>query len=518
MRLLNTIGRMLLGAAIFRSLRGAPKWLLIAAALAGLALMSIGTARAQSVDYSRCMDDTSSVGNCSNDAAARAGATSHAIAQCKRLYPTATGAHFRRWQDEEPGRRFRAVANCSSAGTTNTVGGFRNVVPCPNGLDPDPVTGGCNQRCTSRDDITVSRPPFSPVGMGNPSNFGQCVSGCYVQFSKQDTVFVGVHTSNAKCDRDGQPEGETCNAVGRVSGPWGCVDPPKECEAGQVKDPVTGECSGSNCPAGMMVDASGACRPESNTCPPGQIKSPTGSCLPGEGQCAAGEARGKDGTCKKDSNGDGTPDSEQGGEDGEGPGDDEAEPDSFSGGDNCNNPPSCSGSPVMCGQARIQWRIECNTRRSVNITGGTCGNEPRCVGENCNAMEYGQLLQQWRTACTLAKMAQGTASVGRDGLLDWAQDTRAADTDAANAIAAQGDGLDGISVSDAWRKPTDGEGQGIRENLFGGGNVAQCSIAGNWTFVGHDINPGPQFWSLMQWVGWLMVALAYLWLAQKLGD
>jgi hypothetical protein len=66
----------------------------------------------------------------------------------------------------------------------------------------------------------------------------------------------------------------------------------------------------------------------------------------------------------------------------------------------------------MCGQARIQWRIDCNTRRNVNISGGTCSNVPICTGKDCKAMEYAQLLMQWRTACAVEKMASGDGSTG----------------------------------------------------------------------------------------------------------
>ena len=96
---------------------------------------------------------------------------------------------------------------------------------------------------------------------------------------------------------------------------------------------------------------------------------PDGKCLPGDGQCAAGEVRGPDGTCKKDGDGDGQPD-------------DPGDKDTFAGGDDCSVPPSCGGSPIMCGQARIQWRIDCNTRKNRNIAGGTCNTMPVCTGES----------------------------------------------------------------------------------------------------------------------------------------
>ena len=178
----------------------------------------------------------------------------------------------------------------------------------------------------------------------------------------------------------------------------GCEYPePEECPTGQIKN-AAGNCVDNKCPNGMVEGPAGTCINEKNECPAGEVKSPTGACLPGEGQCAAGEARGKDGTCKRDSDGDGTPDNE----DDDPSNDDESE--SFSGGDNCNSPPSCSGSPIMCGQARIQWRIECNTRRNRNITGGTCDAMPICTGDKCDALEYSQLLMQWRSACAAEKL------------------------------------------------------------------------------------------------------------------
>ena len=113
-------------------------------------------------------------------------------------------------------------------------------------------------------------------------------------------------------------------------------------------------------------------------------------------QGAPGWARGKDGTCKRDADGDGKPDE----------GEDEGNTDpTFSGGDTCDSPPACSGSPIMCGQARIQWRIDCNTRKDRQITGGACNAMPMCVGKNCDAVEYASLIQQWRVACSLEKIA-----------------------------------------------------------------------------------------------------------------
>lgn len=188
-----------------------------------------------------------------------------------------------------------------------------------------------------------------------------------------------------------------------------CEPIQKQCPEGQEEK--DGQCLPSNkCPAGMVsVQGStpGAvqqgslyCKPSKEECPPGDVTTSGGQCLPGEGKCAQGEARGSDGTCKRDADGDGVADDED-----DNP-DNDSTKDSFSGGDNCDSPPSCNGNPIMCGQARIQWRIDCNTRRAQNISGGTCDAVPICTGKACDAMEYAQLMQQWRTTCAIEKLAK----------------------------------------------------------------------------------------------------------------
>lgn len=167
------------------------------------------------------------------------------------------------------------------------------------------------------------------------------------------------------------------------------------------------------CPTGMHETPEGFCEEDGSECPAGNIKAPSGECLPGEGQCAVGEARRPNGTCGKDSNGDGVAD-----DDDEDP-ENDSDKETFSGGDNCSSPPSCSGSPIMCGQARIQWRIDCNTRKNVNIAGGSCAAVPICTGEKCNAMEYSSLLMQWRTACATEKLLAGSDDGGSGGQPEW---------------------------------------------------------------------------------------------------
>ncbi len=188
----------------------------------------------------------------------------------------------------------------------------------------------------------------------------------------------------------------TCDLPGWYLSPGtGMCHPPRpECTTNQSKDPVTGECK-DQCPVGMFIDETGQCKKDGNTCSAGQIKGPDGSCV--QDSCPAGQTKGADGSCKKD----GDTDKDEGDEE-----------KYFSGGDNCSAPPACSGDAILCGQARIQWRIDCNTRRNTNISGGSCSAIPVCTGEKCDAMEYAQLLQQWRGTCALEKLAKGDKGEG----------------------------------------------------------------------------------------------------------
>ncbi|WP_313244256.1 hypothetical protein [Stenotrophomonas rhizophila] len=251
--------------------------------------------------------------------------------------------------------------------------------------------------------------PWSSGGAAKNGSIG-CRNGCDgVWFSNSDSTKTWSATGaicpddeKSNCDKMG--DGYYWNDLLKV-----CEPPEGKCPGG-VKPNSLGQCAPEPCPSGMLAQADGTCKKKDNECPAGQIKSPDGKCLPGDGDCAQGEARGKDGTCKRDSNNDGEPD--EGEEEGEGPGGQKVK-ENFEGGDDCSSPPSCSGSPILCGQARIQWRIDCNTRKNRNIAGGSCAAMPVCTGEKCDALEYSGLLMQWRTACAVEKLAQGTG--GGDG-------------------------------------------------------------------------------------------------------
>lgn len=260
--------------------------------------------------------------------------------------------------------------------------------------------------CAEQEDYTGTG-PWSSGGSAQNGSLG-CRNGCDgAWYSNSDGTKTWSATGDicpddekANCEKMG--DGYYWNALLNV-----CEPPEGKCQDGRKPNSL-GQCAPEPCPDGKVQQADGTCKNKSNECPAGQIKSPDGKCLPGDGQCAAGEVRGADGTCKKDKDGDGKPD--EGEEGGEGP--DGEKKDQFSGGDDCKSPPTCSGSPIMCGQARIQWRIDCNTRKNRNIAGGTCTSMPVCTGEKCDALEYSSLLMQWRTACATEKLAQNGTGNG----------------------------------------------------------------------------------------------------------
>ncbi|WP_139116140.1 hypothetical protein [Xanthomonas translucens] len=238
-----------------------------------------------------------------------------------------------------------------------------------------------------------------------------CSEGCeQAWFSNPDGTSTGQYIGTT-CNTTDFPKkcgtGYYWNSVLSV-----CEPTKEECPAGQVVNSV-GKCAPEPCPEGMTQQQDSTCKPKQDECPAGQVKGPDGSCVKKPDVCGTGQAQGKDGTCKPDKDGDGNPDDEDSDDDG----DDDKK--SFSGGDSCAAPPSCSGDPVMCGQARIQWRIDCNTRRNVNIAGGACGSPPVCTGDKCDAMEYSQLLMQWRTACATEKLLTKGNTNPESGQPEW---------------------------------------------------------------------------------------------------
>lgn len=364
---------------------------------------------------------------------------------------------------------------------------------------------------------TCEKRPSKSTLFFPPSGSVRCMNGCESVFRDNGDDTTTYSTNGKKCD--GKPD---CAAQGRNmvwnAGLGVCQPVEPECPPGKVK---TGNaCTDDKpCPDGMSLVA-GSCKKNDNECPAGQIRSPLGSCINGDNTCASGEARGKDGTCKKDKDKNGKPDEEEkpdSGEPGE-PGEEKSK-DEFSGGDSCTNPPSCSGSAIMCGQARIQWRIDCNTRRNNNISGGHCSQSgmPTCTGEKCNAMEYTQLLMQWRSACAVEKLAaKGSESPGAS-LTDKNGNGVADALEGEGAVTSPGDGKADVEGAKKW-------GIGVStsmldtDNMFGGGS---CPQPPSIVIMGKSVNASdmPYFCQLAAIMrGLILIFGAYLALRILMGS
>ena len=368
-------------------------------------------------------------------------------------------------------------------------------------------------KCESRPDWNG---PYPYLSGGIPKNGSvTCNAGCQqAWYSTGDGYFNGKYTSvPGTC---GDMDDNQCKAKFGSAYYWNaamsaCEPEEQKCPGGAAANSL-GKCEPEPCPEGMTQQSDGTCKKKESECPAGNIRSPDGSCLPGEGQCAKGETRGKDGTCKKDADEDGEPDEPGEGEGGEKP------PNEFSGGDDCSRPPSCSGDAIMCGMARIQWRIDCNTRKNRNVAGGMCNAMPVCTGEKCDAVEHTQMIMQWRTACAVEKLASSGLGGGgggdpETGIKDHMTALKNAEVTGLRAMSKD-DGHAGVTEESIWAKPGTGEGQ-VTENMFGGGG-GQCSIA--FSIMGHAVEPGPDFYRIAFFIRWIMIASAYLWIAFKISE
>lgn len=371
-----------------------------------------------------------------------------------------------------------------------------------------------------------SRPAQSTLFLP-PGGSTRCNNGCEAKYTwmgadSQGRETTMVNFTGAVCNPiKGKEECNAKNGGGSTPPTWvwnghlGVCQPINtECPVGQSAKP-DGKCvSNDECPVTHVLNSSGVCVKKDEDCAAGTIRGLDGMCKQDDetdkSKCGTGMAKGKDGTCKIDANNDGIPDSDQD------PNDNKNNKDGkqFSGGDNCNVPPTCSGDPIMCGQARIQWRIDCNTRRNTNIAGGVCGSMPVCTGESCKAMEHAQLIMQWRTACAVEELArkglngdgegQGTTPVpDTSGVGDGALES---------ALGVNGEGEPGDAFTDGSEGGQEGGvpgADGLDDSGFGWSR--SCPSPPSIDLMGQSItiNLGP-FCNWMALGGWLVMIMAAL--------
>lgn len=401
--------------------------------------------------------------NCLSDSAKCS--VGEADAQCQAFVPPV-----------KPGFRSNSRKQCLHVGGPNT--GYTEMkywqIRASNGVEDGPFNEGnwyWVNRCSSEPQYSGTG-PWSNGGAAKNGSIG-CRNGCDGAWFGNADGTKSWNATGSICPND---EEANCNAMGSGYFWNGFLKVCEPADDGKCKDGTKpnsqGQCAPEPCPQGMAQQQDGTCKKKDSECPAGMIRSPLGTCIPGDGQCAKGEVRGLDGTCKRDADNDGNPDP--------------VNEESFSGGDDCSAPPSCSGSPIMCGQARIQWRIDCNTRRNRNIAGGACNAMPVCTGEKCDAMEYAGLVLQWRSACAAEKLAAKQDTPGQGGNQGDANGNGVADVlEGRGDVTPIGDGTADIASAKKW-------GIGLStsnldtSNMFGGGGT--CPEPPPITIMGKTVN------------------------------
>ncbi|WP_149193476.1 virulence factor TspB C-terminal domain-related protein [Luteimonas suaedae] len=469
-------------------------WILTGIAVyAALSFLGIGNAHAQQVpDYSSCYSAINQAPWCPDEgeafAAAQQRAQAHISGSVDTICPPVITSHSHSLY----GAYFRVTLNVRRSGLdgpcTGAGGGVVDVAR------QYPAGNICANRPTS--EINVNTSLVQVPG-------STCISGCKFNIGADlcTTVTEGPNVGHW-CNYLQTPTGATC-----TDGQWKPPEhqePPQECPGGQKKLP-DGTCGEQGeCPVGQH-DVNGECQPDGQ-CPAGQVKAPDGSCT-GEG-CPSGMAKGKDGTCKKDSDGDGEPDEDED-EDGDGEPDGPGDKPEFSGGESCETPPTCSGDAIMCGQAKIQWRIECNTRKKRHISGGHCGagGVPICTGEHCDSMEYSQLLQAWNARCALEKMlgdgdgpgGGGADMSGVEDRLDGIADFLGGD---GNCLASE----EGCGPGESPWQEGDPEGESWASGIASNG-TCPAPVSTTITVAGHSAPIEFSFQPICDFAGYLRYVL-----------
>lgn len=327
----DIIGRMLLGSVIRRTLWRSPRALLVVAAIIGLALMSIGTARAQ--DFSGCRADNAGNGTCPDQAAAHASAVAAAQYICDRLTTPYRCDGLGETGHAPAEKRFRSSYKWSythgAPGGTNQGPNRYYLNGCPADAPWNPATGTCEAPCD------FNAPPLTGGHTPSTGNLGFPASdpnGCATQVCSGGCAFNDPGTSSlsfvvvdgvAHCSVAGwRAAGQSCTAS---DGTGSVGSPPTDTDGDGTSDGF--DSSPNNPGSGGGGGADGAQQPEDGQC---------GG--PGQPEC-------------------GTPGSGSGNGNTSG------------GGGNCETPPSSSGDAILAQIAYQTWATRCA------IAGlGTSGN------------------------------------------------------------------------------------------------------------------------------------------------
>lgn len=162
-----------------------------------------------------------------------------------------------------------------------------------------------------------------------------------------------------------------------------------------------------------------------------------------------------------------------------------------SGGETCGSPPITGGDPLLGMVAKQAWQTRCTVEGSLAADGG------------CNAPA---------PACTGSKVLCGIAE--RERQRKCQEDQRRTEFNSSlESDAAADDGTDDISVDDIWGDgdlPTTAD---LSTGLFGG-SVSTCPF--EYSYGGRRVELPSQFWVVASFIRLLLLAAAYIWVAQML--
>lgn len=165
---------------------------------------------------------------------------------------------------------------------------------------------------------------------------------------------------------------------------------------------------------------------------------------------------------------------------------------------NCESTPTSSGDPIL-GNILVQtWNTRCEIVKSRGkMEGSPQCNQGSVVGFSCTGDQ---------ALCFNALKAQEASCKAE--YEKQVNEQQAAD------IAAAGDGLEGVEISDIFGDDEGGTGS-INEGLLGGSG-GQCSFAASLEIAGQAIEIPSGFWDVLGMIQMLLAACAYLWVAYQL--
>lgn len=366
----------------------------------------------------RCDDDGSSVTCKMNSAQASGGAWVKCVQpdwfpygdKCERRNVTFPPGDAAPWYGEPPS----CISGCKISGTpfTQENGGVKVY-----GMKDRFYTGGSCQTSAQSNNISPTpgkeqeAKPKGPECTALGSGQTACVrpNGDHCATSSTGKTFCWQPNETGK-QADG-PDAQSKSEKGKPVTPPTHTDPTKEYQRTEGHQQTA--CINNKCVTYNVTNYTQTGK--------GEAKNSTGdNSADGTGNTSGNGAPGK---------GSGSGD----GKDGEG--------DSASDSGNCETPPLCTGDTLKCLHLRFTWKIQCNTKGSEISKGDGCADTdvPVCAGSSCKAEAYAQLLQQWRSRCSVERLTKGVED-----------------------HAGQGDGDDGngsILIDDSGNNPSLDEGK-----------------------------------------------------------